>query len=580
MKTRTTLVSLSLLFVLLLATGCMPIQAPVAEAPAAEAAPLASGPLAEAAAPVAEEAPADATAAPVGAAEALDAFASNIPEGFLATGKMDDVQSAMDAGVLMIDVREEGEYAEGHIPGAINIPLRTVAQNLDKIPADQPVLVYCASGLRAGTALSALRTLGYDNVKSFPGGWKAWSGDGREVSTEATEAQTVEPKAVDAELLAQVDNFLSSIPEGFYSAGDVAKLQDAMDNGAFLVDVREPSEFEQGAITGAINVPIRTLMQNLDQIPADQPVIVYCASGHRAAMASGILHMAGYDNVRVFAPGYGAWEAAQDEAGEMPAEVAAAVVSDFDIVNQVGASLEAIPEGYYTAGNLEKFQEMLDATSPVLIDLREESEYAEGHIPGAVNIPLRTLTQNLDQIPTDQPVVVYCASGHRAGMGLAALKMLGYDNVKSFSGGWKAWSGAGAEVSTEATAATPVTPKDVNPEALAAADEFLANIPEGWLAIGSVEKMQEAMDNGAVVIDVREPDEFSQGHIATAVNIPIRTLAANIDQIPTDQPVVVYCASGHRAAMANSALHMMGFGNVRSFPAGYGAWEAAGGATE
>ncbi len=581
MKNRTTLFSLSLLFVLLLAAGCMPIQAPVAEAPAA---PLAAGPLAEAAAPAAEAAPADAIAAPAGGMEAIDAFASNMPEGYLATGKMDDVQSAMDAGALLIDVREAGEYAEGHLPGAINIPLRTVAQNLDKIPVDQPVLVYCASGLRAGTALSALRTLGYDNVKSFPGGWKAWSGEGREASTDAVDAQSVEPMAVDADLLAQVDGFLSSIPEGYYSVGTVEKLQEAMDAGAMLVDVRETSEFDQGAITGAVNIPIRTLMQNLDQIPTDQPVIVYCASGHRAAMANGILHMAGFDNVRAFPPGYGAWAAAQETVAEapaeVPAEVAAAVNSDFAVVMQTADMLEAIPEGYSTAGAIEKFQEMIEATSPTIIDVREESEYAEGHIPGAVNIPLRTITQNLDKIPSDAPTVVYCASGLRAGMALATLKMLGYDNVKSFSGGWKAWSGAGAEVSTDAGEAAIVTPLDVNPEALAAADEFLVNIPEGYLSIASVEKLQEAMDNGAVLIDVREPDEFSQGHIATAVNIPLRTLAANIEQIPTDQPVIVYCASGHRAALANAALHLMGFDNVRAFPAGYGAWEAAGGATE
>ena len=581
MKNRTTLFSLSLLFVLLLAAGCMPIQAPVAEAPAA---PLAAGPLAEAAAPAAEAAPADAIAAPAGGMEAIDAFASNMPEGYLATGKMDDVQSAMDAGALLIDVREAGEYAEGHLPGAINIPLRTVAQNLDKIPVDQPVLVYCASGLRAGTALSALRTLGYDNVKSFPGGWKAWSGEGREASTDAVDAQSVEPMAVDADLLAQVDGFLSSIPEGYYSVGTVEKLQEAMDAGAMLVDVRETSEFDQGAITGAVNIPIRTLMQNLDQIPTDQPVIVYCASGHRAAMANGILHMAGFDNARAFPPGYGAWAAAQETVAEapaeVPAEVAAAVNSDFAVVMQTADMLEAIPEGYSTAGAIEKFQEMIVATSPTIIDVREESEYAEGHIPGAINIPLRTITQNLDKIPNDAPTVVYCASGLRAGMALATLKMLGYDNVKSFSGGWKAWSGAGAEVSTDAGEAAIVTPLDVNPEALAAADEFLVNIPEGYLSIASVEKLQEAMDNGAVLIDVREPDEFSQGHIATAVNIPLRTLAANIEQIPTDQPVIVYCASGHRAALANAALHLMGFDNVRAFPAGYGAWEAAGGATE
>ena len=66
-------------------------------------------------------------------------------------GKLDDVKAAIDSGIYLIDVREPGEYAEGHIPGAVNIPLRTVAQSLDMIPSDQPVLVYCASGLRAGT---------------------------------------------------------------------------------------------------------------------------------------------------------------------------------------------------------------------------------------------------------------------------------------------------------------------------------------------------------------------------------------------------------------------------------------------
>ena len=44
--------------------------------------------------------------------------------------------------------------------------------------------------------------------------------------------------------------------------------------------------------------------------------------------------------------------------------------------------------------------------------------------------------------------------------------------------------------------------------------------------------------------------------------------------------MVVYCASGHRAAVANVALHAMGYDNVRSFPPGYGAWEAAGEPTE
>ena len=232
----------------------------------------------------------------------------------MSTGKIEDVKAAVEAGAYLIDVRERSEYAEGHIPGAVNIPLRTLAQNLDKVPSDQPVLVYCASGLRAGTATAALRMLGYDNVKSFPGGWKAWSGANEAASTDAVEPQTFTAKEVDPDARGEVDAFLSAIPEGYYSIGAVDKLQEAMDNGAVLIDVREEKEFAEGAIPGAINIPIRTLIQNLDKVPTDQPVVVYCASGHRAALANAVLHMAGYDNVRVFPAGYGAWEAAQETA--------------------------------------------------------------------------------------------------------------------------------------------------------------------------------------------------------------------------------------------------------------------------
>jgi hypothetical protein len=97
-------------------------------------------------------------------------------------------------------------------------------------------------------------------------------------------------------------------------------------------------------------------VENLDQIPQDQPVVTYCASGFRSALANGILHTLGYDNVRSFPPGYGAWEAAQGEAGEVPAEVEAAVTSDFEIVSAVDAWLSALPEGYLAVGKTRRLQ--------------------------------------------------------------------------------------------------------------------------------------------------------------------------------------------------------------------------------
>ncbi len=117
---------------------------------------------------------------------------------------------------------------------------------------------------------------------------------------------------------------------------------------------------------------------------------------------------------------------------------------------------------------------------------------------------------------------------------------------------------------------------DVNPEMVAASAEFLNNIPEGFYAVGDIEAFKGAMDAGAVVIDVRQPDEYEAGHIPGAINIPLRELGDNVDQIPTDVPVFVYCQSGWRAALATGALHNMGYDNVRSFPPSFAGWEAAG----
>ena len=109
---------------------------------------------------------------------------------------------------------------------------------------------------------------------------------------------------------------------------------------------------------------------------------------------------------------------------------------------------------------------------------------------------------------------------------------------------------------------------------VAEVNTFLANIPQGWLALKTVDDLQAVLDNGAMLVDVREASEFEAGHIEGAVNYPIRELAQNLHSLPADQMIVVYCASGHRAALSMGALQEMGYNNVRSFPAGYKAWES------
>jgi hydroxyacylglutathione hydrolase len=76
---------------------------------------------------------------------------------------------------VMVDVRSEGEWNSGHVPGSLNLPLGTLEQRLGEIPRDRPVIVHCQTGQRAAIAASLLRARGLTDVRLFPGGFAEWS---------------------------------------------------------------------------------------------------------------------------------------------------------------------------------------------------------------------------------------------------------------------------------------------------------------------------------------------------------------------------------------------------------------------
>lgn len=68
-----------------------------------------------------------------------------------------------------------------------------------------------------------------------------------------------------------------------------------LNQGAQLVDVRSPAEFSQGALEGAINLPVQYIYQAVSTLDPDQPVIAYCLSGQRSAQATAMLSQLGFD---------------------------------------------------------------------------------------------------------------------------------------------------------------------------------------------------------------------------------------------------------------------------------------------
>jgi rhodanese-related sulfurtransferase len=105
----------------------------------------------------------------------------------------------------------------------------------------------------------------------------------------------------------------------------------------------------------------------------------------------------------------------------------------------VEATLHAIPPGFYGILKTDQLKTKIATEDPLLIDVREPSEYRSGHIDGAVNIPLRELSDRLDEIPSDRSVVLYCSTGYRTGIGVMALHLLGYDNVQGYPPSYQGW---------------------------------------------------------------------------------------------------------------------------------------------
>lgn len=95
---------------------------------------------------------------------------------------IDEFAERLVAGLTVIDVREPDEYTDGHVPGALLVPLGTVAANLDRFSADGTTYVICKSGGRSMRACELAASQGYD-VVNVTGGTGAWILSGRETIT-------------------------------------------------------------------------------------------------------------------------------------------------------------------------------------------------------------------------------------------------------------------------------------------------------------------------------------------------------------------------------------------------------------
>jgi rhodanese-related sulfurtransferase len=90
------------------------------------------------------------------------------------------------------------------------------------------------------------------------------------------------------------------------------------------------------------------------------------------------------------------------------------------------------------------------------------------------------------------------------------------------------------------------------------------------------EMMQKEKD--VIILDVRTPQEYQEGYISNAINIPVQILGQQLDKLKNfkDKKILVYCRSGHRSAIASQILDRAGFKNVYNLKGGLFEWKASG----
>ena len=275
------------------------------------------------------------------------------------------------------------------------------------------------------------------------------------VTEEPTAEPTAEPEVSEFEVVQDaVDTYLTSGSTWNIKASDLFMLinDEEEDNDPYIISVRMAEDYAKGHIPGAINIGFGDLFktETLATLPIDQQIVMYCYTGHSGSQATAMLGALGYDVVNLL-HGMSAWttdeeiapyrfnpdtdrsdyvfETEANEATEtysFPVLENTASTDEVEIVKAAAASY-ASPKNITASDLYLLLNDEEEDNDPFIVSVRGAEDYAKGHIPGAINIGLTTLAQNLDKLPPDEPIVVYCYTGHTGSQATALLNMLGYD---------------------------------------------------------------------------------------------------------------------------------------------------------
>lgn len=192
------------------------------------------------------------------------------------------------------------------------------------------------------------------------------------------------------------------------------EVQKAKDSGSVLVDIRKSTSFGAAFIHGSINIGLTPSSANwLTQVVHDRDKELVLVSDYEAEVMEAVEQFkgAGYQNIRGFLDGgVSAWAAAGKDLDHLPQLT----------VHSLKVVLERYPDH-------------------VLLDVRSDDEWAEGHHEAAQHQPISKLIQEGIELDRSRHVTTMCGSGYRSNIAGSYLKSLGFAHAYSVLGGMAAW---------------------------------------------------------------------------------------------------------------------------------------------
>ena len=205
-------------------------------------------------------------------------------------------------------------------------------------------------------------------------------------------------------------------------------------------------------------------------------------------------------------------------------------------------SMDEVLEQGMKALPVEEFKKLI-TDEPIILDTRNSSTFTQGFIPGSVSIGLdgRFAEWAGSLLPFDAPLLLVSDPGKEK-ESIIRLARVGLDKVQGYlQGGYEAWKNSGE---------TSDIIIDVE------ADELMMDIP---------------FDKNLIVVDVRKPVEFAEGHLQDAVNIPLHEMAdpGSMANFEDKHNLYVHCGGGYRSVIAASLLKRQGIHNLRNIVGGW-----------